>query len=111
MVQTHRLCPPVASASGNTAPPPPYSRSCPYAAEAGNNWRFCLDWKNIPRGTSAGLPTTYQNIPDEYLNTPVAKGRYLRFLVTDSYRPGANTIQLGELYVRKLLSVDGYTAQ
>lgn len=80
-------------------------------AEAGNNWRFCLDWKNIPRGTSAGLPTTYQNIPDEYLNTPVAKGRYLRFLVTDSYRPGANTIQLGELYVRKLLSVDGYTAQ
>lgn len=79
-------------------------------AEAGNNWRFCLDWEGIPRGTTSGLPATYQTIPEEYLNTAAAKGRYLRFQVTDSYRTGANTIQVGELYVRKLLSVDGEAA-
>lgn len=77
-------------------------------ADAGNDWRLCLKWDDIPKGTASdGLPTLWNVMPDERMNTPETKGRYLKLHPTASYRATSNCIEICDLYIRKLITIDG----
>lgn len=77
-------------------------------ANAGNDWRLCLKWDDIPKGTtSEGLPTLWNVLPDDRMNTPATKGRYLKLHPTASYRVSSNCIEICDLYIRKLITIDG----
>ena len=80
-------------------------------ANAGNEWRLFMQWDDIPKGTTAeGLPTVWNTTPAESMNTAAAKGRYLKLHPTASYRAAQNCIEICELYIRKLITIDGEPA-
>lgn len=80
-------------------------------ANSGNAWRLCMKWDDIPKGTtSEGLPTVWNVMPPESMNTAAAKGRYLKLRPTASYRANTNCIEICDLYVRKLITIDGEPA-
>jgi hypothetical protein len=77
-------------------------------ADAGNAWRLFIQWNDIPKGTvSDGLDTVWNTTPDEYMNTAVARGRYLKIHPTASYRTATNCIEICDLHIRKLITIDG----
>ncbi len=81
------------------------------SANEGNAWRLCMKWDDIPKGTTAdGLPTVWNIMPAESMNTAAAKGRYLKLRPTASYRANTNCIEIGDLYIRKLITIDGEPA-
>ncbi|MBO4340934.1 MAG: DUF1735 domain-containing protein [Bacteroidales bacterium] len=81
-------------------------------ADSGNNWRLFMQWNDIPKGyTSEGLATIWNITPDEYMNTSAARGRYLKIHPTASYRAAQNGIEICDLYIRKLITIDGEIAQ
>ncbi|MBR6054399.1 MAG: DUF1735 domain-containing protein [Bacteroidales bacterium] len=81
-------------------------------ANAGNTWRLFLEWNDIPKGTtSEGLATVWNTTPDQYMNTAAAKGRYLKIHPTASYRAAINGIEICDLYIRKLITIDGEPVQ
>ena len=81
-------------------------------ADAGNTWRLFMQWNDIPKGTtSEGLSTIWNTTPEEYINTASAKGRYLKIHPTASYRATTNCIEICDLYIRKLITIDGEPAQ
>lgn len=81
-------------------------------ANAGNNWRLFMQWSVIPKGTALdGLPTVWNTTPSEYMNTASAKGRYLKIHPTASYRSSLSCIEICDLYIRKLITIDGEPAQ
>lgn len=81
-------------------------------ADAGNSWRLFMQWNDIPKGTVAdGLPTVWKTTPEEYMNKPAAKGRYIKIHPTASYSSLAKSIEICDLYIRKLITVDGEPAQ
>ena len=80
-------------------------------ADEGNTWRLCMKWDDIPKGTtSEGLPAVWNVMPPESMNTPAAKGRYLKLRPTASYRANTNCIEICDLYIRKLITIDGEPA-
>lgn len=80
-------------------------------ADAGNNWRPFMTWNDIPKGTqSDGLPTVWKTTPEEYMNSAAAKGRYIKLHPTASYRPTMSCIEICDLYIRKLITIDGEPA-
>ncbi|MBR5703230.1 MAG: DUF1735 domain-containing protein [Bacteroidales bacterium] len=77
-------------------------------ADDGNNWRLLMQWNDIPKGTtSEGLPTIWNTVPEDKMNTAVAKGRYLKLHPTASYRATTNCIEICDLYIKKLITIDG----
>ena len=81
-------------------------------ADAGNAWRKFMVWNDIPKGnTTDGLPTVWKTTPDEYMNTAAAKGRFLKIHPTASYRSTMNCIEICDLYIRKLITIDGEPVQ
>jgi hypothetical protein len=81
-------------------------------ADAGNNWRLFMQWNDIAKGTtSEGLPTVWNTTPDSYMNTASAKGRYLKIHPTASYRTSTNCIEICDLHIRKLITIDGELVQ
>lgn len=80
-------------------------------ADAGNNWRLLMRWEDIPRGNvDDGLPTTWNTVPLESMNSSVSKGRFLKIHPTASYR-SANCIEICDLHIRKLITIDGEPAE
>lgn len=80
-------------------------------ADASNNWRLLMRWDNIPRGdVDSGLPTVWNTVPVDRMNSNVSKARYLKIHPTASYR-SANCIEICDLYIRKLITIDGEPAQ
>ncbi|MBR5043101.1 MAG: DUF1735 domain-containing protein [Bacteroidales bacterium] len=80
-------------------------------ADNGNAWRLCMIWNDIPKGTTAdGLPAVWNVMSSESMNTAAAKGRYLKLRPTASYRANTNCIEIGDLYIRKLITIDGEPA-
>ncbi|MBP5558668.1 MAG: DUF1735 domain-containing protein [Bacteroidales bacterium] len=80
-------------------------------ANEGNAWRLCMKWDDIPKGTtSEGLPAVWNVMPPESMNTPAAKGRYLKLRPTASYRANTNCIEICDIYIRKLITIDGEPA-
>jgi len=80
-------------------------------ANAGNDWRLFLQWSDIPKGTTTeGLPTVWKVTPDDKMNTVAAKGRYLKIHPTSSYRTAQNCIEICDLYIRRLIAIDGEPA-
>jgi hypothetical protein len=45
------------------------------------------------------------------MNTAAAKGRYLKIHPTASYRTAINGIEICDLYIRKLITIDGEPVQ
>ncbi len=81
-------------------------------ANAGNNWRLFMQWSDIPKGNaSEGLPTIWNTTPDAYMNTAAAKGRYIKIHPTASYRATTNCIEICDLYIRKLITINGEPVQ
>lgn len=81
-------------------------------ADAGNSWRLFMQWNDIPKGTTnEGLATVWNTTPDQYMNTAAAKGRYLKIHPTASYRTAINGIEICDLYIRRLITIDGEPAQ
>ncbi|MBR6001462.1 MAG: DUF1735 domain-containing protein [Bacteroidales bacterium] len=81
-------------------------------ADAGNSWRLFMQWNDIPKGTVAdGLPTVWKTTSDEYMNKPAAKGRYIKIHPTASYSSLSKSIEICDIYIRKLITVDGEPAQ
>lgn len=80
-------------------------------ADAGNKWRLFMQWDDIPKGTTAeGLPTVWNTTTTDHMNTPAAKGRYLKLHPTSSYRASQNCIEICDLYIRELITIDGEPA-
>ena len=80
-------------------------------ANAGNTWRLFMEWNDIPKGTvGEGLPTVWNVTPEQYMNTSVARGRFLKIHPTASYRT-TNCIEICDLYIRKLITIDGEPVQ
>lgn len=81
-------------------------------ANAGNSWRLFMEWNDIPKGTVGdGLATVWNLTPEQYMNTAAAKGRYLKIHPTASYRASTNCIEICDLYIRKLITIDGEPVQ
>ncbi len=80
-------------------------------ANDGNAWRLLMQWNDIPKGTtSEGLPTIWNTVSEDKMNTAVAKGRYLKLHPTASYRATTYCIEICDLYIKKLITIDGEPA-
>ena len=81
-------------------------------ANAGNNWRLFMQWNDIPKGSvSDGLPTGWNVTAEQYMNSAAAKGRYLKIHPTASYRPATSCIEICDLHIRKLITINGEAVQ
>lgn len=68
----------------------------------GNSWNFLINCLNIPQNTTVN----WYSLSSTQLDGGVPRGRYLKFIATDSYR-AEDLIELTELYVRQVVSVNG----
>ena len=80
-------------------------------ANMGNAWRLLMEWNDIPKGTtSEGLPTVWNTVSADKMNTAASKGRFLKLHPTASYRASVNCIEICDLYINKLITIDGEPA-
>ena len=70
----------------------------------GNDWHLALTASNIPYN---GGPVVWYSTPVANITSGVAKGRYLKVRVTQSYRNTNPCIQIAELYARRVVSIHG----
>ena len=79
-------------------------------ANAGNAWRPLMQWNDIPRGdVDNGLPLIWNPVKTDIMNSSASRGRFLKIHPTASYRT-SYCIEICDLHVRKLITIDGEPA-